>query len=95
MAIKGYISDENGNIRCPTEVCNAVCCRSSHFVPGIPGPCDFLNTCTNRCGLHELGGPKAKPVGCFEYPRNQADIDSINRQAEAAGFTERCQLVID
>jgi hypothetical protein len=39
-----------------------------------------------------VGGRACKPVGCADYPNNQADIDMINKQAEQNGFSERCQL---
>lgn len=84
MTVEGYIDG-----RCPTEICNAVCCRATHYIPGLPGPCSHL--VNNQCELH---GTPDKPKGCTQYPRNQADIDMINKQAEEAGFTERCQLRI-
>lgn len=91
MEVQGYIDDGRGGKRCPVETCGAVCCRASHYLPGRKGPCELLGP-DRMCIPHKLGGIKAKPWGCAEYPRNQADIDAINRQAEAAGFTERCLL---
>lgn len=90
MAVVGYVLDETLGWRCPTEVCGAVCCRATHYIPGLPGPCDHL-TAGLKCSLH---GTADKPAGCQNYPRNQADIDKINEQAERAGFSERCQLTI-
>lgn len=88
--ISGYIATDRGD-RCPTDICGAVCCRASHFRPDKGPPCEFL-TDQLSCELHDAGGIKCKPWGCAEYPKNNADIDSINKQAEAHGFTERCQL---
>ena len=45
--------------------------------------------------MHVEGGPEGKPKGCYDFPRTQADIDEINRQAEAAGYEERCILRIE
>jgi hypothetical protein len=90
MSVTGYVI-ENGIPRCPTEVCNAVCCRATHFRPDRPPPCEYL-TAKNTCELHDVGGRACKPVGCADYPNNQADIDMINKQAEQNGFSERCQL---
>ena len=89
--IKGYIIASDGGLSCPTDICGAVCCRATHFRPDRPPPCEYL-TDSNSCELHDAGGKACKPVGCAEYPRGQADIDGINRQAEEMGFTERCQL---
>lgn len=93
MAVTGYLTGPDGQKRCPVDVCGAVCCRASHFRPDRKPPCEYL---TDRltCELHEAGGPSCKPVGCWTYPRSQADIDAINRLAEAAGFEERCQLKV-
>lgn len=87
-AVTGYIEQPDGSKRCPTEICNAVCCRATHYIPGLPGPCNHL--VNNQCSLHGSG----KPKGCDQYPRNQADIDMINKQAADAGFSERCLLQI-
>ena len=78
---------------CRTEICNAVCCRSSHFRPDRNPPCEYL-TDKNSCELHDVGGPSCKPKGCYDFPRNQADIDMINKLAEQKGFKERCLLII-
>lgn len=90
MSITGYIIKDGAN-QCPVDVCKAVCCRSTHYIAGLPGPCEKL-TADFKCREHERGGIKAKPWGCAEYPRNQLDIDQINKQAENAGLRERCQL---
>lgn len=90
MAVIGYIPNPDGGLMCNVAVCNAVCCRATHYLPGLPGPCNHL-TWDNLCGLHNSG----KPAGCASYPRNQADIDMINKQAERAGYTERCLLSIE
>lgn len=87
MTVSGYVSDGKGGLRCPTEICGAVCCKATHYVPGLQGPCSHL-TADLLCGLHGGG----KPAGCATYPLSQADIDKINEQAERAGFPERCQL---
>ena len=89
MPIKGYIETPNGELKCDTARCNAVCCKATNHIPGLPGPCSEL-TKDNLCSLHTKG----KPRGCEQYPRHQADIDHINKQAEAAGFTERCLLEV-
>lgn len=89
MAVVGFLIATDGQARCPTEICGAVCCKATHYIPGLPGPCEHL-TESLQCELHDNG----KPGGCASYPRNQADIDKINEQAERAGFSERCQLII-
>ena len=88
--ILGYIATDGG-MRCPTDICGAVCCKATHFRPDKRAPCEYL-TDKLTCELHDVGGIKCKPMGCVEYPRSQRDIDAINRLAESAGFTERCQL---
>jgi hypothetical protein len=87
MEVEGYITAEDGTKSCPIDVCHSVCCKATHHIPGLAGPCSEL-TQGGLCGLHLSG----KPKGCSQYPRNQADIDMINKQAREAGFTERCQL---
>ena len=89
--LSGYIIDEGGNKSCPTDICKAVCCKATHFRPDKKPPCEYLTAKLN-CELHNVGGVKCKPLGCYEYPRSQADINAINLQAEKEGFSERCQL---
>jgi len=89
MTVLGYVG-EGDDKRCPTEICNAACCRASSAYPGKPGPCEHLDLDVNLCMLH---GTPQKPGGCVQYPRHQADIDVVNRQAEKAGLAERCQLI--
>ena len=76
---------------CDTSKCKAVCCRSGNFRPDKKPPCEYLRE-DNLCELHVVGGPPCKPMGCNDYPRSQADIDGVNKGAEAAGFSERCLL---
>lgn len=88
MIVLGYVENEDGSKRCPTEICNAVCCRTSSYEWGAPIPCPKL--LNNECTVHGTD----KPKGCAEYPLRQGDVDHINKLAEEQGFTERCQLVI-
>ena len=94
MKIKGYIKDINRFDVCPVDQCHAVCCRSQHFRPDKPAPCEYVQD-NHLCELHVAGGPRCKPLGCVEYPRSQADIDGVNKSAEEAGFTERCMLYFE
>lgn len=79
--------------KCPTEICNAVCCRTADLLKGAigSGPCQFLNEKTLGCKLHEKGRA-CKPIACLVWPVRQGDIDSTNEKAERLGFKERCQL---
>ena len=91
MAIEGYVKQADGSLACDTDTCKAVCCRSGNFRPDRKPPCEYLEA-DNKCELHKVGGHNCKPKGCWDYPRSQADIDSVNAGAEAQGFTERCLL---
>jgi len=88
--IEGYIATDGG-LKCQTDICGAVCCRSAHFRPDREPPCEYL-TDHLTCELHDVGGKACKPLGCAEYPRSQVDIDMINELAEQGGFAERCLL---
>lgn len=94
MAVEGYIIATDGKQQCPTDICNAVCCRATSFRADKPGPCEYLDQDRNLCTLHSIGGQICKPYGCYVYPRNQMDIDVVNQQAELAGLSERCQLKV-
>lgn len=89
--IKGMAPAKNGGYRCPVEICKAACCRAMSFRPDKPGPCEFV-TDGHECKLHLIGGLACKPLGCVQYPKDQADIDAMNEKLEAAGIAERCQL---
>lgn len=79
--VKGYIWDETmGRWRCPTELCKALCCRTHTLWPDTPPPCEYLTT-EHYCSIHQRGGLSAKPFGCAIFPRSQADIDKLNKQA--------------
>ena len=79
--------------RCPTEICNAICCRTADIYEGKigSGPCHLLNEETLGCKAHEKGAA-CKPIACLVWPVRQGDIDSTNEKAERLGFKERCQL---
>lgn len=80
MKILGYVKDENGNLRCPTEKCKAFCCQTASCFPGKPGPCEFLQE-DLKCYLHVNGGRSCKPRGCNDFPRGSYDIDLMNKNA--------------
>lgn len=94
MTVRGYIPATNGGLACDVSACKAACCRAMSFRPDRPGPCEYL-TERYTCELHEAGGPPCKPLGCNLFPRDQADIDGMNAQLEAAGIKERCILRFD
>lgn len=82
--VTGYVWGDNGLPRCPTEICDAYCCKTGTLFPDMPPPCEYL-TKARTCYFHDRGGLAAKPLGCTEYPRNQADIDHMNRNAPEGG----------
>lgn len=86
--VYGYVWDGKGGRRCPTEICGAYCCKTASLFPSEKPPCPFL---TERlsCSFQDKGGMGAKPYGCVMYPRSQADIDSMNKDAPEGGG---CQL---
>ena len=75
----GYIQ-EGGRNRCPTEKCDAFCCKTASVFPDASPPCEYL-TDKLSCYFQDRGGIGAKPFGCVAYPRNQADIDAMNKNA--------------
>ena len=88
--VLGYVWDGKGGRRCPTEVCDAHCCKTGSLFPNMPPPCEFL-TDELSCSFQDRGGLAAKPFGCVSYPRSQHDIDNMNKDApEGKG----CQLRI-
>lgn len=85
--VEGY--NEDGT--CPTDVCNAICCRLSSLDGKVgAGPCEFL-TDSNLCSLHERS-IHCKPVSCLVWPTSPKSIEKMNEIAEREGFKERCQL---
>ena len=90
IEVSGFIMDEEtGQLRCPTEKCNAFCCRTGSVWPDGPVPCEFLTD--NQCAIQKRGGMGAKPFGCVSYPRSQADVDHMNRNAAGE---YRCYLSV-
>ena len=86
--IEGYVDGH-----CPTEVCNAVCCRTASLQGRVgEGPCSFLED-DNLCGLHKMSA-HCKPVSCLLWPTSPESIEKANELAERLGFTERCQLTM-
>ena len=85
--VYGYIQD-GPNRRCPTEICGAYCCKTASLFPIDKPPCQFL-TGKLSCSFQDKGGMGAKPFGCVMYPRSQADIDHMNKDAPEGGG---CQL---
>ena len=84
--VEGYVDGH-----CPTDVCNAVCCRVASLQGRVgEGPCDFLDT-DNLCQLHKMSS-HCKPVSCLVWPTSQASIDGANELAERLGLEGRCQL---
>lgn len=94
MAVTGLVPAANGGMRCQTEICGAICCKTWSFRPDTPGPCEFL-TEDLQCELHLVGGPPCKPMGCAQFPLSQADVDGMNAQLEALGVPERCLLGVE
>ena len=83
--VEGYVDG-----KCPTDDCNAVCCRISNLQGRVgEGPCQFLED--NLCGLHAMS-PHCKPVSCLVWPTSQQSIDKANEIAERLGLQGRCQL---
>lgn len=83
----GYVM-KDGVVSCPTEKCGAYCCKTGAVFPDMKPPCHYLQE-NLKCYFHERGGRSAKPLGCTVYPRHQADIDYMNRNAVGE---ERCLL---
>ena len=83
----GYVM-KDGVPSCPTDKCGAYCCTTGAIFPDMEPPCKYLNENLN-CYFHERGGYAAKPLCCTEYPRSQADIDHMNRNAVG---DDRCLL---
>lgn len=91
--VEGYVQDSNGEWRCPTEKCGALCCQVIPLIgPLSAAPCQFLNQDTLKCSLHERGGRASKPVSCLVWPRTQGDVDMIN--ARFADGERRCYLKV-
>ena len=88
--VLGYVW-EDGQWRCPTDKCNAFCCRTGALLPHWTPPCAFL-TEGNRCWFQMKGGVGAKPFGCVTYPRSQSDVDHMNRNADG---DFRCYLSVE
>lgn len=89
MRVEGYIY-KDGQKFCPTDVCDAVCCKTGSAYPGKPPPCEHLESVL--CGLHKKFGKEGKPAGCASFPQTPKDIEHINRLAEKAGYSQKCQL---
>ena len=87
--IYGYVWD-GPNRRCPTEICGAYCCKTGTLFPMDKPPCPFL-TEKLSCIFQDRGGMAAKPHGCVSFPRSQADIDHMNKDAPKG---KGCQLRI-
>lgn len=86
--VEGY--NEDGS--CPTDICNAICCRISNFQGRVgQGPCEHLECDTCLCKFHKISA-HLKPVSCLVWPTNQDSIDVANQTAERLGLEGRCQL---
>ena len=91
MKVRGYIQPlTGGEPRCPTEICNAVCCRVQPVFPGGKNGCLHL-TDDNKCGIEIEFGKVAKPYVCYRYPKSAESIETINK---ASGDGPQCQLEI-
>ena len=71
----GFVVDESGNRMCPTDECDAECCRSttpwsSRFPMSDVKPCMFLEN--NRCGIQQ-----AKFLCCATAPQPWNDMHLI------------------
>jgi hypothetical protein len=82
----GYVM-KDGVPSCPTEKCDAFCCKTGALFSDMKPPCEYLDGL--QCSFHKRGGISAKPYGCVIYPTNQADIDHMNRNADG---DFRCHL---
>ena len=92
LVVKGYVwNDDKTAKRCPTEKCGAYCCSNGALYPNGATPCKFLSAKLS-CGIQDKGGVGAKPFGCVMFPRSQADIDSMNKDAIGE---HRCHLSIE
>lgn len=86
--VEGYVDG-----RCPTDVCNAVCCRIASLRGRVgEGPCQFLDG-DNQCGLHAMS-IHCKPVSCLVWPTSPMSIEKTNETAARLGFEGRCQLTM-
>jgi len=91
IKISGLVFDrELRQWRCPTEKCDAFCCKTGSLFADMPPPCTYLLE-NKQCWFHVKGGMGAKPYGCVQYPRSQADVDHMNRNA-VGDF--RCYLTV-
>ena len=84
--VEGYVDG-----KCPTDICNAVCCRTASLQGRVgEGPCEFLQE-DNLCRLHVMS-PHCKPVSCLVWPTSPISIEQTNKIAERLGLEGRCQL---
>ncbi len=90
--VQGYVEDENGQVRCPTEKCQALCCQAMPLIGPVGTSCEHLNQDTLKCGQQEKGGRSCKPISCVVWPRRQLDIDTLN-DLYAQG-EKRCYLKV-
>jgi hypothetical protein len=89
--VTGYVTAPDGTQVCPTDKCGAFCCQTSSCFPDKSGPCEFLQEDLS-CYLHVHGGRSCKPRGCNDFPRNQYDVDIMNRDAKG---NFRCWLKVE
>lgn len=89
----------NDDGTCPTDICNAMCCRVCNLKGEVVKEitptcgCEFLDRDDNKCKLHKLtDSMHCKPVSCVVWPTSQLSIDKANSIAERLGFEGRCQL---
>ncbi len=90
--VTGYVDDGNGGLRCPTEICGALCCVKINW-KGVNGQrCEFL-TDDLRCMFQAERGMACKPMSCAAWPKQQLDVDFVNeRWAQGA---KRCCLKVE
>lgn len=93
--VEGYVVDKDHNnrpyLRCPTEICQAVCCRVANLRGRVgEGACEFLGN-DHKCNLHRMG-LGCKPISCVLWPTKTQDVETANSLAERLGLPGRCQL---
>lgn len=87
----GFIVDQDGRQRCPTEKCGALCCVEINWKGENGKRCEFLSDDLG-CMFHEERGMSCKPVSCAAWPRQQLDIDFVNERW--ADGEKRCYLKV-
>ena len=70
MRLTGFVMDDDGVVRCPTERCGALCCRLGN--PFDKDPAERYNT-EYYCSFLQIGDPIV-----FRISRNSFGVDSVN-----------------